>query len=201
MEALLNSIYNTVLYVVYILLIIAIILLIPTANVFASSESELFDKDGNLLYTQDRPAINQDFAPDYSCLFDAFQLKCIPGSAQKCPRPQFGNNEDNTCWPKTFINREWVRNCPDGYHTTDGDETGQCYPNSNGCNDAALLSEDRKHRFDYILTTGDDSPNPYDTCADPRYLCDPAETHSQSEHEGCKEFREWYLKYYSKELK
>jgi hypothetical protein len=32
-----------------------------------------------------RPAINEEFDPDYSCLFDTFQLKCIPGSNQECP--------------------------------------------------------------------------------------------------------------------
>jgi hypothetical protein len=178
-----------------------IIIIAMTPFTAIGSNSKFFDEDGNVLYKDDRPAINEDFAPDDSCLFDVFQLKCIPGSTQKCPRPQFGNNEDNTCWPKNFINGEWIRNCPKDYHTTDGDETGQCYPNTSGCYEASLVSEHRKSRFNYILLTGDESPNPYDTCADPRWLCDPAETHSQPDHEGCEEFREWYLKYYSKELK
>ena len=46
-----------------------------------------------------RPPINPDFNPDESCLFDVYQLKCIPGAEQECPRPQFGNNDDSTCFP------------------------------------------------------------------------------------------------------
>jgi hypothetical protein len=38
-----------------------------------------------VLSKQNRPAINPDFDPDRSCLFDVFQLKCIPGSEQDCP--------------------------------------------------------------------------------------------------------------------
>ena len=174
MGALLNNIYNTILYIVYILLITVIILLIPTASVFAtSSESEFFDEDGNVLYTDNRPAINEDFAPDYSCLFDAFQLKCVPGSAQECPRPEFGNNEDNTCWSKTFINGEWVRNCPDGYHTTDGDETGQCYPNDEEC---------PNHFF---LVPDPDPEDDGDRCARPAYYCP-----EHPDHPKCEDFIE-----------
>jgi hypothetical protein len=77
----------------------------------------------------DRPAINPDFSPDESCLFDAFQLKCIPGSQQECPE-DFGRNEDATCFP-LIDNGKW--GCPEGYHTRDDDETGQCYPNERGC--------------------------------------------------------------------
>jgi hypothetical protein len=139
----------------------------------------------------DRAAINPDFDPDESCLYDAYQKRCIPGSEQPCPKPQFGNNEDNTCWPKTFINGEWKRQCPDDYHTTDGDETGQCYPNSSDCGEGAYVSEDGTSRFNYILLTGNDSPNPYDTCADPYDLC----AH-KPDHQGCNEWREWHSKYY-----
>jgi hypothetical protein len=41
-----------------------------------------------------------------SHLFDVFQLKCIPGSTQECPEPQFGRNDDETCFPKTLVNGE-----------------------------------------------------------------------------------------------
>ena len=155
------------------------------------NESEFYWLDGSVKSKISRPAINPDFAPDESCLFDTFQLKCIPGSEQLCPRPQFGNGEPHTCWAKTFINGEWVRHCPDGYHTTDGDETGQCYPNSNDCSDANVTINGILLNF--VLRTGDDSANPYNTCIDPRSLCeiepdhgickliesvDPAETNS-----------------------
>lgn len=81
----------------------------------------------------------------YSCLFDASQLKCILGSEHDCPEG-FGRNEDYICWAKTLVNGEWVRRCED-YHSTEGDETGQCYPNSEGC--TALLNEDGTSRFEY----------------------------------------------------
>jgi hypothetical protein len=47
---------------------------------FSSNESKFFDENGFVLYKDDRPAISEDFAPDYSYLFDAFQsiIKCIP---------------------------------------------------------------------------------------------------------------------------
>jgi hypothetical protein len=167
---------------VYISIIVTlvIILAIPTsASIFASAD------DLASIYKRDRLAINPDFAPDESCLFDVFQDKCVPGSQQECPEG-FGTNEDYNCIP--LINDgQW--GCPDdGYHSVDNDETGQCYPNSgdSGCKDAYLLSEDRTSRFEYILLTGDDSPNPYDTCANPSYLCD-----DQPDHSGCKEYREW----------
>jgi hypothetical protein len=128
------------------LLAIIPILLIPTVH--ASSNSELFNEEGYLLSQRDRPAINEDFKPDYSCLFDVYQEKCIPGSAQECPKPYFSNNEDYTCFPKTLINGtypyvngtyEW--RCPVGYHTVDEDETGQCYSNEEECPEWAVLQK------------------------------------------------------------
>jgi hypothetical protein len=79
-----------------------------------------------------RPPINPDFDPDESCLFDVYQEQCIPGAEQECPE-NFGNNDDATCFPKTLADGEWKWRCPDGYHNEDGDETGQCYPNDEGC--------------------------------------------------------------------
>ena len=46
-----------------------------------------------------RPAINPDFAPDESCLFDAYQLKCVPGAEQDCHEVGFWNYDDSTCFP------------------------------------------------------------------------------------------------------
>jgi hypothetical protein len=66
-------------------------------------------------------------------LFDVYQEQCIPGSEQECHRPPFGNNEDSTCFPNTLIDGEWQWECPEGYHSAEYDETGQCYPNSEGC--------------------------------------------------------------------
>jgi hypothetical protein len=47
-----------------------------------------------------RPPINPDFDPDYSCLFDVYQVQCIPGSEQECPEG-FGNNEKSTYSKRT----------------------------------------------------------------------------------------------------
>lgn len=70
--------------------------------------------------------INPYFAPDESCLFDAFQLQCIPGEDQECPKG-YGGNEDGTCFLKH------TGGCPKGYHSTEDDETGQCYPDTEPC--------------------------------------------------------------------
>lgn len=68
--------------------------------------------------------------PDESCLFDVYQIKCQPfPNADDCPE-DFGMNEDGYCFP-LIDNGEW--GCPEGYHTRDDDETGQCYPNERGC--------------------------------------------------------------------
>lgn len=93
-------------------------------------ESGFYNEEGYLLGKNNRPAINLDLDPDESCLFDVYQEQCIPGSEQECPRPQFGNNEDSTCFPNTLIDGEWQWECPEGYHSAEYDETGQCYPNS-----------------------------------------------------------------------
>jgi hypothetical protein len=106
----------------------------------------------------DRPAINEDFNPDRSCMFDAYQLRCIPGADQVCPEG-FGNNDDSTCF---FFHK---KGCPEGYHSTENDETGQCYSNEEGCNSYVTINGTR---HDYVLLT--DRPDNGDTCADPRYL-------------------------------
>jgi hypothetical protein len=59
----------------------------------------------------------------------ADQLKCIPPVGVDCP-DRFGINEDGHCFPlKEF--GEWE--CPNGYHSIEDDETGQCYPDSKPC--------------------------------------------------------------------
>jgi hypothetical protein len=88
----------------YIIIAIAIIVLtVPTVNASSGRvlseeerESGFYDEDGYPKQA-DRPAINPDFAPDYSCLFDIYQAKCIPSSEQECPEGLGGNNDDETC--------------------------------------------------------------------------------------------------------
>ena len=116
------------------------------SNVYATEKSDFFNEDGYILGHSKRPAINEDFDPDESCLFDAFQLKCITGANQQCPRPQFGNNEDYTCFPLTLVDGDWKWVCPQDYHTIEDDETGQCYPNEEdkreeGCPEWAVFEE------------------------------------------------------------
>ena len=119
------------------------------------------DSDFDSSSALSRPAINPDFDPDYSCLFDVEQIQCVPGSQQECPRPQFGNNEDDRCFP---VNDKGYHVCPDGYHGTDDDETGQCYPNENGC----------ESKYDnFILLT--DRPGKSDRCAELSEICDEVE--------------------------
>lgn len=127
----------------------------------SESESGFFTERGFVVQPQSgRPAVNQDFNPDRDCMFDAFQLKCIPGADQECP-DGFGNNDDSTCF---FLH---TQGCPEGYHSTDNDETGQCYSNKEGCNAYVTINGTRN---DYVLLT--DIPGKGDNCADPRYLPD-----------------------------
>lgn len=125
----------------------------------SQSQSGFFTERGFVAQPKsDRPAINADFNPDRSCMFDAYQLRCVPGADQLCPEG-FGNNDDSTCF---FLHRE---GCPEGYHSTDNDETGQCYSNEEGCNAYATINGTR---HDYVLLT--DRPGKGDICSDPRYL-------------------------------
>lgn len=111
----------------------------------ASSESKSesgFTGDNFKAYHAGRPPINPDFNPDYSCLFDVYQVQCIPGSEQECP-DNFGNNDDATCFP---LDEDGDWTCPEDYHGRDDDETGQCYPNDKGCEweDYILIEEERR---------------------------------------------------------
>jgi hypothetical protein len=91
------------------------------------------------LYRQIQDLIeNPFFGPDYSCLFDVYQLHCIPGKSQECPEG-FGTNEDYTCFP---LRDE----CPEGYHTDHEDETGQCYPDTEPCSPGMIRYPERYGR-------------------------------------------------------
>jgi hypothetical protein len=137
--------YMTLKYVIMIGIIATALLMPDVTNAFASDneprhlfteeerESGFYNENGYVKGQSNRPPINPEFDPDYDCLFDVFQLKCIPGSTQECPEPQFGRNDDETCFPKTLVNGEWECECPEGYHSREDDETGQCYPDSEGC--------------------------------------------------------------------
>ena len=80
----------------------------------------------------------QTGGPDESCLFDVYQIKCLPDPiTNECP-PEFGQNEDGECFPTPM--GEWT--CPEGYHSEDDDESGQCYPDEEGCsNDNYVMLE------------------------------------------------------------
>ena len=123
----------------------------------------------------------QTGGPDESCLFDVYQVKCQPDPVtDECP-PDFGSNEDGRCFPAP--NGEWK--CPEGYHGTDDDETGQCYPNDEGCN-AADLTYDGE-RFDYVLLT-DRPDGKMDRCISLHDIC--GEDGEIPDHPKCEEFLE-----------
>jgi hypothetical protein len=107
--------------------IIAIVLLLRTpAYVFASVSKELteeeresgfYDEEGRPFKTENRSAINPGFDPVEDCNI-AYELKCNPGSLQKCSDLEgFNNGENNVCSP---IERQ------DGYANPDDEETGLC---------------------------------------------------------------------------
>ena len=101
--------------------------------------------------------INPHFEPDESCMFDAYQLHCIPGEDQTCPKG-YGGNEHGTC----FLTHKG--GCPEGYHSVDEDETGQCYPNEEECPGTMVFIE------------GGDDEYPYGDRCTPLYtICDDAE--------------------------
>jgi hypothetical protein len=126
-------------------------------------ESGFYREDGYPKDTKNRPAINSDFDPDESCHFDVYQLKCIPGANQECPEG-FGNNDNSTCFPST--------DCPKGYHWTEDDETGQCYPNDKGCEyDDYTFTEDKKgcvqYKMDCDCCNGEERTDGITVCDEP----------------------------------
>lgn len=133
-------------------IVFAMVLAIPTSTVLASSGQHA------------RPPINPNFDPDESCQLDAYQEKCTPGSEQECP-DGFGQNEDATCVPKD--------DCPEGYHRETDDETGQCYPDDEGCSSDSYVMIEREDGSKY--------------CEVLYLLCDEAE-HSSTDY--CIEFCE-----------
>jgi hypothetical protein len=96
-------------------------------------ESGFYREDGFPKATEDRPAINPDFAPDRSCDLK-WELKCIPGSEQKCSDLRgYDNGEMNVCTPI---------GCPDGYHDVIEDEDNICHSNEIDCPYDMVLVKD-----------------------------------------------------------
>jgi hypothetical protein len=89
-------------------------------------------------------------------------------------------NEDGYCFPS--IEGDGQR-CPEGYHDEDEDETGQCYPNSAGCNTVTIIDGTR---IPYILLT-DRPDGKDDNCASPSYLCDSEEGEDVPERDKYRE--------------
>ncbi len=96
-------------------------------------ESGFYREDGYPKDTENRPAINPDFAPDRSCDLK-WELKCIPGSEQKCSDLRgYDNSEINVCTPI---------GCPDGYHNVIEDEDNICHSNEIDCPYDMVLVKD-----------------------------------------------------------
>ena len=128
--------------------IIVATLVLPTIHVSASQEepeqtqtrieeereSGFYREDGFPKATEDRPAINPDFAPDESCDLK-WELKCIPGSEQSCfeELEGYNNSELNVCTPI---------GCPEGYHDIFDDEDNICHSNEIDCPNDMILVED-----------------------------------------------------------
>jgi hypothetical protein len=104
-------------------------------NSFGNDDGNEDENDDNPFLTSqgNRPAINPGFDPDFDCIYDVSQIHCIPGSAQECPKPQFSAGDPEMCFPNTLVNGEWEWECPEDYHSVEDDETGQCYPDEEGC--------------------------------------------------------------------
>src|SRR4029078_3672546 len=78
-----------------------------------------------------------------------------------CPNGFLQNGYDQ-CVP------EHHNGCPDGYHSVDDDETGQCIKDSKGCLDGMVFREDGKTCGDEDeLCPDDDNPNCENTNTDP----------------------------------
>ena len=118
-----------------------------TSNVYAITNSTS-NVDVPLYKQIEQLRINPYFAPDESCMFDAYQLQCIPGEDQECPKG-FGGNEDSTC----FVDHSDI-GCPKGYHSADDDETGQCYPDTEPCYPGQIRdpNEDRPSCRDWNIS-------------------------------------------------
>ena len=83
----------------YVVIGTIIATLLGSAQIATASSD--FAGDNFKAYKPDRPAINPDFSPDESCLFDVYQLRCIPGAEQECPEG-LGTNEDYTCFSHEY---------------------------------------------------------------------------------------------------
>jgi len=157
-----------------IIVVIIATLVLPTIPVSASEdkpeqtqtyvkgererESGFYRDDGYPKDTENRPAINPNFAPDESCDLK-WELKCIPGSQQSCRDLEgYNNGEMNVCTPI---------GCPEGYHDNFEWEDNVCYSNDEGC-----------QNDDYILVEREDEDR-NDTCGPLYYYCDEEEVRNE----------------------
>lgn len=121
--------------VIVIVMITTMIMVSSIANNVSYAATNSTSNVNRPLYRQIQDLVeNPFFGPDYSCLFDAYQLHCIPGDQQECPKG-FGQNEDSTCVPRS--------DCPEGYYSEDENETGQCYPDTKPCWPGMIRYPDR----------------------------------------------------------
>ena len=123
---------------------------IPERNFVTSSDDPNgFDNDNDSLGcesngddnsngTSTSPVLEDNEGPDGDCLFNASLPKCDPDENGNCP-DGFNLNEDGNCFPDHN-----ETGCPDGYHGVDDDETGQCYPNEDGCPEGMIFRPDGK---------------------------------------------------------
>lgn len=74
--------------------------------------------------------------PDNDCLFHPNLPKCASDNGV-CP-DGFFQNEDANCVP------EHPNGCPEGYHSHEDDETGQCIPNDVACEPGYVLITENK---------------------------------------------------------
>jgi hypothetical protein len=137
-----STVYTTYM-IKYVMIGIIAIVMISVSNAQAVTNST--NNVGVPLSNQIKKLIeNPFFAPDGSCLFDAYQLHCIPGDHQDCSDIQgFAQNEDGTCWPETMVNGTWKHVCPPGYHSESEDESGQCYPDNEPCYPGQIRDPDK----------------------------------------------------------
>ena len=107
-------------------------------------ESGFYREDGFPKDTEDRPAINPDFAPDESCDLK-WELKCIPGREQSCfDLEGYNNFEGNVCTPI---------GCPEGYHDVFDDEDNICHSNEKECPQNGMVLAERKYGDSCVYKT------------------------------------------------
>jgi hypothetical protein len=74
--------------------------------------------------------------PDGDCLFDTSLPQCVPLPGETdCPEG-FGTNKDGRCFPLH------PNGCPEGYHSHEDDESGECIADSTPCDPGYVINPD-----------------------------------------------------------